>query len=147
MKTIYWLALFVVLLVIEIITMGLTTIWFAAGALIAFVAGILGFGVTVQVVVFIVVSAVLLIMTRPLAVKYFNQERQKTNAESLIGQQALVIEDIETLEAKGRVEIRGMEWAAKTDEPDGKIAKNTVVVVNGIQGVKLIVRDREERDY
>ncbi|MCI5868600.1 MAG: NfeD family protein [Dorea sp.] len=147
MKTIYWLALFVVLLVIEIITMGLTTIWFAAGALIAFVAGILGFGVTVQVVVFIVVSAVLLIMTRPLAVKYFNQERQKTNAESLIGQQALVIEDIDTLEAKGRVEIRGMEWAAKTDEPDGKIPKNTVVVVNGIQGVKLIVRDREERDY
>ena len=147
MKTIYWLALFVVLLVIEIITMGLTTIWFAAGALIAFVAGILGFGVTVQVVVFIVVSAVLLIMTRPLAVKYFNQERQKTNAESLIGQQALVIEDIDTLEAKGRVVIRGMEWAAKTDEPDGKIAKNTVVVVNGIQGVKLIVRDREERDY
>ena len=147
MKTIYWLALFVVLLVIEIITMGLTTIWFAAGALIAFVAGILGFGVTVQVFVFIVVSAVLLIMTRPLAVKYFNQERQKTNAESLIGQQALVIEDIDTLEAKGRVEIRGMEWAAKTDEPDGKIAKNTVVVVNGIQGVKLIVRDREERDY
>ena len=147
MKTIYWLALFAVLLVIEIITMGLTTIWFAAGALIAFVAGILGFGVTVQVVVFIVVSAVLLIMTRPLAVKYFNQERQKTNAESLIGQQALVIEDIDTLEAKGRVEIRGMEWAAKTDEPDGKIPKNTVVVVNGIQGVKLIVRDREERDY
>lgn len=147
MKTIYWRALFVVLLVIEIITMGLTTIWFAAGALIAFVAGLLGFGVTVQVVVFIVVSAVLLIMTRPLAVKYFNQERQKTNAESLIGQQALVIEDIDTLEAKGRVEIRGMEWAAKTDEPDGKIAKNTVVVVNGIQGVKLIVRDREERDY
>ena len=146
-KTIYWRALFVVLLVIEIITMGLTTIWFAAGALIAFVAGLLGFGVTVQVVVFIVVSAVLLIMTRPLAVKYFNQERQKTNAESLIGQQALVIEDIDTLEAKGRVEIRGMEWAAKTDEPDGKIAKNTVVVVNGIQGVKLIVRDREERDY
>ena len=108
MKTIYWLALFVVLLVIEIITMGLTNIWFAAGALIAFVAGLLGFGVTVQVVVFIVVSAVLLIMTRPLAVKYFNQERQKTNAESLIGQQALVIEDIDTLEAKGRVEIRGM---------------------------------------
>ena len=138
MKTIYWLALFVVLLVIEIITMGLTTIWFAAGALIAFVAGILGFGVTVQVVVFIVVSAVLLIMTRPLAVKYFNQERQKTNAESLIGQQALVIEDIDTLEAKGRVEIRGMEWAAKTDAPDGKIAKNTVDVVNGIQGLILM---------
>ena len=110
----------------------------------ALAAGLLGFGNTVQIVVFVVVSALLLILTRPLAVKYFNQERLKTNAESLIGQRALVIEDIDTLEARGRVEIRGQEWAAKTDEPDGKLAKNTVVVVNGIQGVKLIVRAREE---
>ena len=144
MKMIYWLAIFIVLLVIEIITMGLTTIWFAGGALMALAAGLLGFGNTVQIVVFVVVSALLLILTRPLAVKYFNQERLKTNAESLIGQRALVIEDIDTLEARGRVEIRGQEWAAKTDEPDGKLAKNTVVVVNGIQGVKLIVHAREE---
>ena len=146
MKMIYWLAIFIVLLVIEIITMGLTTIWFAGGALMALAAGLLGFGNTVQIVVFVVVLALLLILTRPLAVKYFNQERLKTNAESLIGQRALVIEDIDTLEARGRVEIRGQEWAAKTDEPDGKLAKNTVVVVNGIQGVKLIVRAREERE-
>ena len=146
MKMIYWLAIFIVLLVIEIITMGLTTIWFAGGALMALAAGLLGFGGTVQIVVFVVVSALLLILTRPLAVKYFNQERLKTNAESLIGQRALVIEDIDTLEARGRVEIRGQEWAAKTDEPEGKLAKNTVVVVNGIQGVKLIVRAREERE-
>ena len=146
MKMIYWLAIFIVLLVIEIITMGLTTIWFAGGALMALAAGLLGFGNTVQIVVFVVVSALLLILTRPLAVKYFNQERLKTNAESLIGQRALVIEDIDTLEARGRVEIIGQEWAAKTDEPDGKLAKNTVVVVNGIQGVKLIVRAREERE-
>lgn len=146
MKMIYWLAIFIVLLVIEIITMGLTTIWFAGGALMALAAGLLGFGGTVQTVVFVVVSALLLILTRPLAVKYFNQERLKTNAESLIGQRALVIEDIDTLEARGRVEIKGQEWAAKMDEPDGKIAKNTVVVVNGIQGVKLIVRPREERE-
>ena len=144
MKMIYWLAIFIVLLAIEIITMGLTTIWFAGGALMALAAGLLGFGNTVQIVVFVVVSALLLILTRPLAVKYFNQERLKTNAESLIGQRALVIEDIDTLEARGRVEIRGQEWAAKTDEPDGKLAKNTVVVVNGIQGVKLIVHAREE---
>lgn len=144
MKTIYWLAIFIVLLIIEIMTMGLTTIWFAGGALLAFLAGIAGFGTGVQIGVFIVVSVLLLILTRPLAVKYFNQERQKTNAESLIGQQALVTEDIDTIKAKGQVEIRGQIWSAKTDEPDGKIPKNTVVVVNGIQGVKLIVRAREE---
>ena len=120
MRVIYWLAIFIVLLIIEIATMGLTTIWFAGGALM------------------------LLILTRPIAVKFFNQERQKTNAESLIGQHALVTEDIDTIKAKGQVEICGQIWSAKTDEPDGKIPKNTVVVVNGIQGVKLIVHAREE---
>ena len=146
MQTIYWLILFVILLLIEIFTMGLTTIWFAAGALVAFLAGILGFGMAVQIVVFIVVSIVLLILTRPIAVKYFNKECQKTNAESLIGQQALVLEDIYTLKAQGREEVRGQEWSAKTDEPDGRIPKNTVVTIEGIQGVKLIVKEREEKD-
>ncbi|MGF0032379.1 NfeD family protein [Bariatricus sp. SGI.154] len=146
MQTIYWLLLFIILLIIEIITLGLTTIWFAGGALAALAAELVGFGTVTQVVVFLVVSIVLLVMTRPIAVKYFNQERQKTNAESLIGQCALVLEDIDTFEGAGRVEISGQEWAAKTDEPDGKIPKNTVVVVNGIQGVKLIVRPKDERD-
>lgn len=146
MPTMYWLVLFVILLVVEICTMGLTTIWFAGGALAAFVSAVLGFGNVVQWIVFVAVSIILLIMTRPVAVRYFNKERQKTNAESLIGQQALVIEDIDTLQAKGRVEIHGQEWSARTDEQDGHIAKNTVVVVEGIQGVKLIVKAREEKE-
>ena len=87
MRVIYWLAIFIVLLIIEIATMGLTTIWFAGGALIAFCAGLVGFGLGVQIGVFVIVSILLLILTRPIAVKFFNQERQKTNAESLIGQQ------------------------------------------------------------
>ena len=108
-------------------------------------AGLIGFGTGIQILVFLVVSVLLLVLTRPIAVKYFNQERQKTNAESLIGQQALVLEDIDTLQAAGLVEVRGQEWSAKTDEPNGKIAKNKVVVIEGIQGVKLIVREKEER--
>ena len=145
MQTIYWLAMFVILLIIEIVTMGLTTIWFAGGALAAMAAGLIGFETGIQILVFLVVSVLLLVLTRPIAVKYFNQERQKTNAESLIGQQALVLEDIDTLQAAGLVEVRGQEWSAKTDEPNGKIAKNKVVVIEGIQGVKLIVREKEER--
>lgn len=145
MQTIYWLAIFVILLIIEIVTMGLTTIWFAGGALAAMAAGLIGFGTGIQILVFLVVSVLLLVLTRPIAVKYFNQERQKTNAESLIGQQALVLEDIDTLQDAGLVEVRGQEWSAKTDEPNGKIAKNKVVVIEGIQGVKLIVREKEER--
>lgn len=140
-----WLALLILLVLIELATMGLTTIWFAGGALAAFLAGVLGFGLAVQIVVFLVVSVLLLVLTRPIAVKYFNKERQKTNAESLIGQQGLVVEDIDTIHAKGVVEVKGQEWSAKTDEPDGKIAKNTVVIIDGIQGVHLIVRAREEK--
>lgn len=143
METMYWLILFVVLLIIEICTMGLTTIWFAGGALVAFVMGIIGFGTTVQIIVFLIVSVLLLVMTRPIAVKYFNKERQKTNAESLIGQQALVLEDVDTLHARGLVEVNGQEWSAKTDDPEGFIKKNVVVVIDGIQGVKLIVRAKE----
>lgn len=145
MQTIYWLLIFVVLLVIEIFTMGLTTIWFAGGALVAFAAGVLGLGLPVQVILFIVVSVVLFVGTRPLAMKYFNKEREKTNADSLIGKQAIVTEDIDTLQAKGRVEIQGQEWSARTVQSDGKVAAGTVVVVEEIQGVKLLVRVKEEK--
>lgn len=97
METMGWLIIFIVLIVIELLTMGLTTIWFAGGALAALLMSVLGFGMPVQVVVFIIVSVLLLVLTRPIAVKYFNQNRQKTNVESLIGQQALVLEDVDTL--------------------------------------------------
>lgn len=140
----YWLLIFIVLLVIEIGTMGLTTIWFAGGALAAFIMGIIGFGTGVQIAVFSIVSIVLLVSTRPIALKYFNKERQKTNAESLIGKQALVLEEVDTLHNKGVVEVNGQEWSAKTEEPSGVIAKNTVVTIEGIQGVKLIIKEKEE---
>ena len=144
METMYWLLIFIVLLVIEIGTMGLTTIWFAGGALAAFIMGIIGFGTGVQIAVFSIVSIVLLVSTRPIALKYLNKERQKPNAESLIGKQALVLEEVDTLHNKGVVEVNGQEWSAKTEEPSGVIAKNTVVTIEGIQGVKLIIKEKEE---
>ena len=116
----------------------------SAGGLVAFLVAVLGLGLGVQIIIFAIVSLALLAVTRPLAMKYFNQERQKTGAELLIGQKALVIEEIDTLSSKGRVEVRGQEWAAKTDAPEGKIPKNAIVVVEGIQGVKLIVSNGEE---
>ena len=142
MYTMAWLIIFIVLLVIEIITMGLTTIWFAGGALMALLMAFIGFGLPVQIGVFLVVSVALLILTRPVAVKFFNTERQKTNAESLIGQQAVVLKDVDTLHAAGLVEVNGQEWSAK-DEPNGFIPKDSVVSIEGIQGVKLIVKAKE----
>ena len=143
METIFWLILFVILLVIEILTMGLTTVWFAGGALVAFILAFVGFGLPVQIIVFLVVSIGLLVLTRPIAMKFFNQERQKTNAESLIGQKAVVLETIDTLHGTGRAEVNGMEWSAKTDDTDEIISPGEVVVIEGIQGVKLIVKKEE----
>ena len=143
METIFWLILFVILLVIEILTMGLTTVWFAGGALVAFILAFVGFGLPVQIIVFLLVSIGLLVLTRPIAMKFFNQERQKTNAESLIGQKAVVLERIDTLHGTGRAEVKGMEWSAKTDDSGETIDAGEVVVIEGIQGVKLIVRKEE----
>lgn len=143
METIFWLVLFVVFLIVEILTLGLTTIWFAGGSIVAFIMALAGFGIPVQVLVFLAVSIVLLVFTRPLAVKYFNQERQRTNAESLIGQRAIVTERIDTIHTVGKVEVNGQEWSAKTDEPDEVIDANTIVSIEGIQGVKLIVKPKE----
>ena len=143
METIFWLVLFVVLLIIEILTMGLTTVWFAGGALVAFILAYVGFGLPVQIIVFLLVSIILLILTRPIAIKFFNKERQKTNAESLIGQKAVVLETIDTIHGTGRVEVNGMEWSAKVDEASYKVDAGEIVVIEGIQGVKLIVRKEE----
>lgn len=145
MQAYYWLILFVAALIVEIATMGLTSIWFAGGALAAWITALLGFGTAVQIAVFVIVSIILLVLTRPYAVKYFNKDRVKTNAESLIGQYAVVVEDIDTLKAVGRVEIQGLEWAAKTEEPDGKIEKNNIVVIREIKGVTLIVSKKEDK--
>lgn len=142
MATIFWLMSFVVLLVIEIVTLGLTTVWFALGAIAAFLAAYVGTSILVQIIVFLIVSIVLLIVTRPIVMKHFNQKRERTNAESLIGQKAIVIETIDSIHSVGRVEVNGMEWAAKTDESD-VIEKDTIVSIKGIQGVKLIVEKEE----
>lgn len=144
METMFWLILFVILLIVEIITLGLTTIWFAGGSIVAFILALAGFSLPIQIIAFLLVSIVLLVLTRPLAIKYFNQERQRTNVESLIGENAVVTEEIDTIHAVGKVEVHGMEWSAKTDETEETIAKDTIVSIEGVQGVKLIVKKREK---
>lgn len=140
----FWLVLFVLLLVVEIMTMGLTTIWFAGGALIAFLINFLEVDAWIQVVVFLLASILLLVLTRPIAMKFFNQDRQKTNVDSIVGQKALVIEAFDAVRGIGRVEVNGMEWLAKVENPENLLAVGERVVIEEIQGVKLIVKKEEE---
>ena len=98
MAAIYWLIAFVVLLGIEAATMALTTIWFAGGALVAFVLALLGVSVQVQLAAFVIVSFILLFFTRPFALKYVNHNTVKTNSESLIGKHAKVTSEVNNTE-------------------------------------------------
>ena len=144
MDIIFWLIMFVIFLVAEILTLGLTTIWFAGGAMVAFLLAILDVGLPIQIIAFLVVSIVLLILTRPIALRFFNQKREKTNVDSLIGQKAVVLEKIDSVHGVGRVELNGMEWSAKTEDVGVVIEQGEIVVVQAIQGVKLIVKKEED---
>ncbi len=142
--TIVWLVLLVILIVIELITMGLTTIWFAGGALAAALVSIPGTPVVLQVIVFLIVSLVLLFFTRPVAVKYFNKDRVRTNIESMIGRQAIVVSEINNVEGIGQVNTGGMEWSARSSYHNIVLPVGAVVTVLGVDGVKLIVEERKE---
>ena len=137
-----WLVLLILFLVIEVATMGLTTIWFAGGAVIAIIASLLGIPIAVQIVLFILVSLLLLFFTRPIAVKYFNKERVRTNVESMIGRQVIVTSEIDNLKGIGQVVVNGQEWSARSAEENGKLPVGAVAIVVAISGVKLIVREQ-----
>lgn len=141
MDGVYWLIIVIVMAVIEIITLGLTTIWFAGGALVAFIASLLGADLAVQIILFIVVSVALMALTRPLAVNYLKRDQVKTNAESLIGKLGVVKEKVDNLNAQGIVSVEGQEWTARAID-DEMIPLYAVVEVVEIRGVKLMVREK-----
>ena len=138
-----WLAVLVVCVGIEIATMGLTTIWFAGGALVSAILAALNAPLWLQIVAFFVVSLILLYLTRPVAVKYFNKDRVKTNVESLIGRQAIVISEIDNLQGIGQVTVGGQDWSARSVKDDVQLPVGSVVVVRSVSGVKLIVEEKD----
>ena len=140
-----WLGLLVLFIVFELITTSLTTIWFAGGALAAFLVSLAGGSLTLQVVVFIAAAVILLIFTRPFAVKYINQNRVKTNADSLIGETAVVTEAIDNLAGAGQVRVNGQIWTARSSEEDREIPEGTRVRILEISGVKLMVEPEERK--
>lgn len=144
MEPIMWLILLACFLVVEAITVGLTTIWFAGGALVAAIASGLGAGILIQWVLFLVISLVLLIFTRPLAVRYMNKGVPKTNVNSLIGERAVVIQKINNLEQSGQVRINDIEWMARTSSDEVAIPEHAIVTIEDVQGVKLIVKEETE---
>ncbi len=133
-----WLGLIVILVIIEAATVSLTTIWLAGGALVAFIFALLGFTLWMQIAAFLATSIILLIFTRPIALKYFKVRIQKTNTDALIGETGLVIMDISE-HKPGQVKVKGQVWTAVSESGDS-IGVDTEVIIMAIEGVKLVVK-------
>ena len=143
MGEIFWICALVLFGVAEAATAQLVSIWFVAGAFASLIAAMLGANGVVQITVFIAVSVVALVATRPLVKKITEKSKIPTNADSHIGKKVVVSEEINNLEQRGRVKLAGVEWSARS-EIGAPVASGEVVEIVKIEGVKLIVRKDDE---
>ena len=141
--SIIWLIATVILSVIEIFTMGLVTIWFAAGAAVAFLLSLFDAPMAVQIVAFLVVSIAVLVLVRPIATKHFNNRLKKTNIDAYIGRKLIAKTDIDNLRGTGKVDMDGSTWLAVSSIDNIVIPAGTEVKVVEVKGAKLIV-ERED---
>jgi len=133
-----WVALVIIFAVIEVFTLGLTTVWFALAALVMVFLSFLPIPIVFQITIFLAISAVLLFFTRPVAIKKFKIGREKTNVDSLAGKHALVTRKIGEFD-KGEVKLNGLFWSARSED-GSTIVEGTKCEVMRIEGVQVIVR-------
>ena len=137
-----WFVLTVILLIAEAATVTVISLWFAAGALAAMVTALLGAGLWVQAVVFVLVSAAALTALRPLVRKHLTPKLTATNIDSVIGSVGIVTGNIDNLNATGQVKLNGMEWSARSTSGE-TLEVGTKVRVDQIEGVKVFVSPAE----
>ena len=138
-----WVVIIAGSIIAEIATLGLTTIWFAGGAAVALGTSIAGGSIWLQIILFIIVSVVLMVLIRPYAKKRFNTKRTATNVDSILGQTGIVLKEIDNLQSQGLVKIGGQEWTARSMDSSEKIAPGQEIIVDRVEGVKVIVRKKE----
>lgn len=144
MEALYWLIGLAVLLLIEILTLGLTTIWFAGGAFVAFIVALLGAGFWLQFLCFTIVSLALFIFTRPVAIRKLNMNRIKTNYEGLIGKVVKVTKTVDNSNQTGEAIVNGQEWSVRSADENVVIKPGNKVKIVNIEGVRLIVTEYKE---
>ena len=139
MLTWIWVAVIILAVIIELSGPQLVSVWFAFGGAAALISLFLGAGLSLQIVLFVIVSAVALILTRPAAAKFSKGEKTPTNADRYIGMEGIVTDEINDIPASGRVMVKGSSWAAVCHEKGRIIEPGTKVIVKGIEGVRLVV--------
>ena len=134
-----WIILLIVFVVIELATVGLVSIWFAAGSLVALIIAILNGGIIAQFIAFIIVSVGLLAATRSWARDFVNSKTQKTNADSVVGKEIRITERVSNLDQTGAAVVSGQEWNVRADDDKQIFEQGETARVVRISGVKLIV--------
>lgn len=142
--SVFWLILMVLCIVFEIATVGLVSIWFAGGALVACFLAMFNVHVIIQVIVFVVVSLLLLVVTKPMAKKWINRDRVKTNYEGIIGKVVRVTERVDNINETGTALINGQEWTARSKSDNITLEQGEVAQVVNISGVKLILKKYQD---
>lgn len=139
-----WLILLILFLVVEIFTTALVSIWFCVGAAAAWIGDILNLSFNTQLIIFLIISIVSLICTRPLVKKLMKSSNEvRTNVDSLIDKEAVVTQKIDNLHGMGEVKINGQLWTARSCD-GSMISEHSVVVIEKIEGVKLLVKMKGE---
>ena len=139
-----WLAVVVVFLIVELSTVTLTSIWFAAGGLIALFVAMAGGNFLVQMIAFLIAAFGMFFATKPWADKMINAKKTSTNADRAIGEEVRVLERISNLDQTGMVVVHGQEWTARTEDDKVTIEPGELVRIVRISGVKLIVENIKE---
>ena len=137
-----WLGIIILTLIIEIITQGLTTIWFSIGAAVAAISNNWELNLWIQIAIFCVVSILFMILARPFAQRMMRSTINPTNLDQLMKEEALVIEDIDNSHQSGHVRLRDVEWIARTED-DTVIPTGELVSILRIEGTKLIVARKQ----
>ena len=135
---ILWLALMVVFLLLEAGTVSMVSIWFAGGALTAMIASLFGAELWLQILLFLAVSAALLLALRPLTKKYYTPRLVKTNLDAVIGQEGIVTATVNNTLSTGQVKLGHMEWSARSSSGD-ILEEGVRIKVDKVEGVKVFV--------
>lgn len=133
-----WIFIAFIFGVVEAMTTSLTSIWFVAGGVAAAIAAFFTDNIITEIVVFLAVSAILLLTTRPILVKKMKVGKEHTNVDAMIGRTVVVTKDISPV-APGEAKVGGLTWAAAADHT---IAAGTEVVIKRVEGVKIIVEEK-----
>ena len=138
-----WIMVFFLILFVEGLSQQLIAIWFAVGAIVAIIAELLNVSFTVQLACFVVASLIALLLLRPYVKRAMDGKIERTNSDDNIGKTAVVLNDFDSSINEGRVMLSGIDWASKSLSAK-PLLKGEQVVVEAIEGVKLIVSRKEE---